>query len=78
MGDRYVHYHDFDGGSIHGCIHVSKFIKLFKCVNFILHRLQYGEGNVSPFQYSCLENPTEEEVSGLQSMGLQNQTQLSD
>ena len=39
MGDRYVHYHDFDGGSIHGCIHVSKFIKLFKCLNFILHRL---------------------------------------
>ena len=30
-----------------------------------------GEGNGSPLQYSCLENPMEEEPGGLQSMGLQ-------
>ena len=27
-----------------------------------------GEGNGNPLQYSCLENPTEEEPGGLQSM----------
>ena len=27
-----------------------------------------GEGNGNPFQYSCLENPREEEPGGLQSM----------
>ena len=27
-----------------------------------------GEGNGNPFQYSCLENPREEEAGGLQSM----------
>ena len=30
-----------------------------------------GEGNDSPLQYSCLENPWTEEPGGLQSMGLQ-------
>ena len=30
-----------------------------------------GEGNGYPFQYSCLENPVEEEPGGLQSVGLQ-------
>ena len=29
-----------------------------------------GEGNGNPLQYSCLENPMEEEPGGLQSMGL--------
>ena len=28
-----------------------------------------GEGNGNPLQYSCLENPMEEEPGGLQSMG---------
>ena len=28
-----------------------------------------GEGNGTPLQYSCLENPMEEEPGGLQSMG---------
>ena len=28
-----------------------------------------GEGNGNPLQYSCLENPTEEEPGGLQSTG---------
>ena len=32
--------------------------------------MQCGEGNVSPLHYSCLENPTEEEPGGLQSIGL--------
>ena len=37
-----------------------------------------GEGNGTPLQYSCLENPTEE-PGGLQSMGSQkSQTHLSD
>ena len=30
-----------------------------------------GEGNDNPLQYSCLENPREEEPSGLKSIGLQ-------
>ena len=30
-----------------------------------------GEGNGSPLQYSCLENPMTEEPGGLQSTGLQ-------
>ena len=30
-----------------------------------------GEGNGSPLQYCCLENPMEEEPGGLQSMGWQ-------
>ena len=29
----------------------------------------YGEGNGTPLQYSCLENPWMEEPGGLQSMG---------
>ena len=28
-----------------------------------------GEGNGTPLQYSCLENPMDEEPGGLQSMG---------
>ena len=30
-----------------------------------------GEGNGNPLQYSCLENPTDEETSRLQFMGVQ-------
>ena len=30
-----------------------------------------GEGNGNPLQYSCLENPMDEEHGGLQSMGSQ-------
>ena len=30
-----------------------------------------GEGNGNPLQYSCLENPMEEEAGGLQTMGSQ-------
>ena len=30
-----------------------------------------GEGNVNPFQHSCLENPMDREVWWLQPMGLQ-------
>ena len=30
-----------------------------------------GEGNGTPLQYSCLENPVDEEPGGLQSMGSQ-------
>ena len=37
-----------------------------------------GEGNGKPLQYSCLGNPWTEEPGGLQSMGSQSQTQLSD
>ena len=29
----------------------------------------YGDGNGTPVQYSCLENPWMEEPGGLQSMG---------
>ena len=37
-----------------------------------------GEGNGNPLQYSCLENPMDEESGRLQSMGSQSQTRLSD
>ena len=30
-----------------------------------------GAGHGNPLQYSCLENPTDREADGLQSMGLQ-------
>ena len=35
-----------------------------------------GEGNGNPLQYSCLENPMDEEPGRLQSMGLQMNLQL--
>jgi len=35
-----------------------------------------GGGNGNPLQYSCLENPMDREPGGLQSTGLQSQTQL--
>ena len=38
----------------------------------------FGEGNGTPLQYSCLENPWMEEPDRLQSMGLLSQTRLSD
>ena len=37
--------------------------------NFIVPKLWHGEGNGTPLQYSCLENPMDEEPGGLQSMG---------
>jgi len=37
-----------------------------------------GGGLGSPLQYSCLENPMDEETGGLQFPGLQRVTQLSD
>ena len=37
-----------------------------------------GEGNGTPLQYSCLENPWTEEPGRLQSMGSLSRTQLSD
>ena len=37
-----------------------------------------GGGHGNPLQYSCLRIPWTEEPGGLQSMGSQSQTQLSD
>ena len=37
-----------------------------------------GEGNGNSLQYSCLANPRTEETGGLQSMGSQSWTRLSD
>ena len=37
-----------------------------------------GKGIGNPLQYSCLENPMDRGAGGLQSMGSQSQTQLSD
>ena len=37
-----------------------------------------GEGTGNPLQYSCLENSWTEKPGGLQSMGSQSQTRLSD
>ena len=36
-----------------------------------------GEENGNPLQYSCLENPRQRSLCGLQFIGLQSQTQLS-
>ena len=74
VGVRYVHYHDFDGGSIHGYIHISKFIKLFKCVNFILHQLYLNmeKGMAAHSSILAWRIPWTEELSGLQFMGLQS------
>ena len=38
-------------------------------VELLLFRKNSGEGNGTPLQYSCLENPWMEEPGGLQSMG---------
>ena len=37
-----------------------------------------GEGNGNPLQYSCLENPMDGGAWGVQSMGSQSRTRLSD
>ena len=37
--------------------------------NLVAFILENREGNGTPVQYSCLENPMDEEPSGLQSMG---------
>ena len=37
-----------------------------------------GERNGNLFQYSCLRNPWTGQPGGIQSMGSQSQTQLSD
>ena len=37
---------------------------------FIVPKLVYGEGNGTPLQYSCLENPTDRGAWSLQSIGL--------
>ena len=37
-----------------------------------------GEGNGNPLQYSCLVTPMDRGACGVQSMGLQSQTGLSD
>ena len=36
-----------------------------------------GEGKANPLQYSCLENPMDEESGGLQSTGSQRVGQMS-
>ena len=38
-------------------------------VGLLGHMVVFGEGNGTPLQYSCLENPWTEEPGGLQSMG---------
>ena len=46
--------------------------------NIIHLNIHLGEGNGTPLQYSCLENPWTEESGGLQSMGSLSWTWLSD
>ena len=41
-------------------------------------RRSSGGGHGNPLQYSCLENPMEEEPGGLQSMGSRGLTKESD
>ena len=38
-------------------------------INYYIPMLYNREGNGTPFQYSCLENPMDEEPGRLQSMG---------
>ena len=46
---------------------------------FVLNSTNYGEGNGSPLQYSCLENPTDRGACWAAVHGVANsQTQLSD
>ena len=47
-------------------IHMS----LSKLRELVMVREACGEGNGNPLQYSCLENPMDEEAGRLQSMGL--------
>ena len=57
---------------------VQTYLHMLDCVNSAIHiprnwrslLLLDGEGNGTPLQYSCLENPWMEEPGGLQSMGL--------
>ena len=53
-------------------IYSLNFYVMYSCVNDIYYipSTLHGEGNGTPLQYSCLENPTEEEPGGLQTMGL--------
>ena len=44
-------------------------IGYYKILNIVSCAIQYGEGNGTPLQYSCLENPMMEEPGRLQSMG---------
>ena len=37
---------------------------------YTVSKLWFGEGNGTPLQYYCLENPMDGEPGGLQSMGL--------
>ena len=44
---------------------------IFDIHDFQIFGRSNGEGNGNPLQYSCLENPMEEDPGGLQSMGSQ-------
>ena len=43
--------------------------KSFNSDSFGSSNITVGDGNGNPLQYSCLENPREEEPGGLPSMG---------
>ena len=52
---------------------------LFRNVFFRLHMFVFGEGNGTPLQYSCLENPMDEGTCEAAVHGvMKSQTQLSD
>ena len=72
-------------------LHTYVFIIIITILGFIIYFIYYvckiilyihlhftGEGNGNPLQYSCLENPIDRGTWGLQSLGLQSQTKLSD
>ena len=44
-------------------------VSFWGTVYFVPYRALFGEGNGTPLQYSCLENPWTEEPGRLQSMG---------
>ena len=52
--------------------------KMYPRTRSQLFKIVVGGGNGNPLWYSCLEYPWTEEPGGLQSMGSQSQTRLSD
>ena len=56
---------------------IGLFVFLMSCVSSLYSvdiNPLFGEGNGNPLQYSCLENPREEEPGSPQSMGSQSWT----
>ena len=63
----------FISSQSHGEFKHNRWMQVFYFILFLFFFIfskYFGEGNGTPLQYSCLENPMEEEPGGLQSTGL--------